>query len=213
LKYLEPWYRAGAKSDLTVAGAETAASLNTFFRFVATPLAGRHGGGESGLARFLMAVSARIARNPKAPLDETETEFIDGSLAAAWRASQSKYRDDPARWGELARKEVLKRRIGWFESLDGFASLDREGDIAYPALTCIDGGTINSQGAQSYTQYVPLHDVDAAMTVLPPGHSDRRTDPRRASTTALWQAGKLHAAPLSRKAVNRIAAGTVVLSK
>jgi len=213
LKYLEPWYRAGAKSDLTVAGAETAASLNTFFRFVATPLAGRHGGGESGLARFLMAVSARIAKNPTAPLDETEIKFVDGSLASAWRASQSKYRDDPTRWAELARKEVLRRRMGWFESLDGFASLDRAGDMTYPALTCVDGGTIKSQAAQSYTQYVPLHDVDAAMTVLPPGHSDRRTGPLRASTTTLWQGGKLHAAPLSRKAVNRIAASTVMLSK
>lgn len=214
LKHLEPWYRAGARSDLTVAGAETAASLNTFFRFVATPLAGRHGGGESGLARFLTAVGKRIAKDPTAPLDETEVEFIDRALASAWRASQSTFRNsDPARWPEMARKDVLRRRMGWFAGLDGFASLDRDGDLACPGLTCVDGGTIKSQGAQSYTQYVPLHDVDSSQTILPPGHSDRADDPLRTSTTKLWEAGKLHPAPLSRKAVDRVAAGTVVLSK
>jgi len=213
LKHLEGWYKAGARSDLTVPGAETAASLNTFFRFIATPLAGRYGGGESGLARFLMHVGRRITKDPKAKLDKTETEFIDRSLAAAWQASQRRYRGEAARWGELARREVLRRRMGWFESLDGFGPVDRAGGLTCPALTCVDGGTIRSQAAQSYTQYVPLGDVDAAMSILPPGHSDRADDPLRTSTMTLWEKDKLHPAPLSRKAIEAIAATTVILSK
>jgi penicillin amidase len=213
LKHLEPWRQGGSKSDLTVPGAETAASLNTFFRFVATPLAGRYGGGESGLARFLTHLGRRIDKAPKTALDKTEIEFIDNALAAAWRASQNKYRSDTLRWSELARKEVLRRRMGWFESLDGFASIDRAGDLTYPPLTCVDGGTIRSQAGQSYTQYVPLGDVDGAMSILPPGHSDRTKDPLQTSTMKLWGTGKLHPAPLSRKAVGAITASAVVLSK
>ena len=213
LKHLEPWCKAGSKSDLTIPGAETAASLNTFFRFVATPLAGRYGGGESGLARFLTHLGRRITKDPTAVLDKTEIEFIDNALAAAWQASQRKYRGETVRWSELARKEVSRRHMGWFESLDGFASVDRAGDLTYPPLTCVDGGTIRSQAGQSYTQYVPLGDVDAAMSILPPGHSDRAEDPLQTSTMKLWRKGRLHPAPLSRKAVGAIAASTVMLSK
>jgi len=213
LKHLESWYKSGSKSDLTIPGAETAASLNTFFRFVATPLAGRYGGGESGLARFLTHLGRRIDKDPEAALDKTEIEFIENALAAAWRASQNKYRGRTGQWSQLARREVLRRQLGWFESLDGFASIDRAGDLTYPPLACVDGGTIRSQGAQSYTQYVPLGDVDAAMCILPPGHSDRTKDPLQTSTMKLWSAGKLHPAPLSRKAVGAIAASRVMLSK
>ena len=74
-------------------------------------------------------------------------------------------------------------------------------DLAYPALGVVDGNTLKSQGGQCYTQYVPLHDPDSAQTVLPIGNSERLTSPHRADTMKLWSAGKLHPAPLSRKAV------------
>jgi len=206
LKHLDRWYRAGAPSDLATPGAEVAMGIGTFFRFVATPLADRHGGGESGLCRFLRDVGRRIAKDPEAPLDRQERQFVDNALAAAWRSAGGRQRGAPARWNAQARRQVTGRKLGWFESLDGFAGLDADGDLTCPPITCIDGGTIKSQAAQSYTQFVPLHDVDAAMSVLPPGHSDRRDDPRRASTMKLWETGRLHPAPLSRKAVERIAA-------
>ena len=213
LKHLQTWYEKGAPSDLNVPGAETAAALGTFFRFMATPLAGTYGGGESGLARFLQHARGRIAKDPAAVFTAEEQKFVDNALATAWQASLRNYGRDPAQWPQRAREQVLRRRLGWFESLDGFASLDVAGDLTCPALHCVDGGTILSQAAQSYTQFVPLHDTDSAMSLQPPGHSDRPDDPARTSTRELWQTGRLHPAGLSRKATDKIAASTRTLSK
>jgi hypothetical protein len=69
----------------------------------------------------------------------------------------------------------------------------------------VDGQTIHSQATQSYTQWVPLHDTDVARTICPIGHSDRPDSPYRTSTMGLWGEARLHAAPLSRAAVERIA--------
>ncbi|MBI3948680.1 MAG: penicillin acylase family protein [Armatimonadetes bacterium] len=82
-----------------------------------------------------------------------------------------------------------------------------------PALTNVDGGTIRSQAAQSYTQFVPMHDPDQAMSLLPIGQSERPDRPKRTSTLTLWEEGKLHPAPLSRAAVERIATGRVTLTE
>ena len=49
------------------------------------------------------------------------------------------------------------------------------------------------------------------MTICPIGHSDRLDSPWRTSTMALWGEGRLHPAPLSRKAVEKIAEERVVL--
>jgi hypothetical protein len=51
LTALEPWFK-GASSDLKSEGAALATRISTFFRVMAAPVAGKHGGGESGLARF-----------------------------------------------------------------------------------------------------------------------------------------------------------------
>ena len=147
-----------------------------------------------------------------ADLSEEERDFIDQALASAWRSAQERYGDEPARWNEQARADVAKRRIGWFDSLDGFGSLDASGDLLMPPLTCVDGGTIKSQAAQSYTPFVPLHDVDSAMSLLPPGHSESADADARRSTAALWENGELHPAPLSHGAVNKITATRRVLS-
>jgi acyl-homoserine lactone acylase PvdQ len=107
---------------------------------------------------------------------------------------------------------VKKQRIGYFDSLDAYGSLDPAHDLFAAALTCVDGGTIRSQAGQSYTQYVPLHDVDAALSLLPPGHSESAEDPRRTSTMPLWEKGHLHPAPLSRNAVEKITLSRTTLA-
>ena len=213
LKHLEGWSARGAKSDLTGPGSELAIEIPTMFRFTTTTLAGKFGGGESGLSRFLRDLQARLAKEPKAQIDQEQQDFIDQSLAAAWQSARQRYGDDPAQWSQLARAQVRARRVEYLGSLDGFGSLDPSGDLRLPGLSCVDGGTIQSQAGQSYTQYVPLHDVDSAMSLLPPGHSERADDPLRTSTVQSWESGRLHPAPLSRAAVDKIAAGVTVLSK
>jgi hypothetical protein len=81
--------------------------------------------------------------------------------------------------------------MGWFDSLDGFGSVDPSHDLAQPGITCLDGQTIHCQSAQSYTQWVPLHNVDAAQTICPIGHSDRPDSRYRTSTMDLWAGAKL----------------------
>ncbi len=212
LKVLGPWLAAGARSDFAQPGAALAVQINTFFRFVNTPLAAEYGGGETGISRWLGRAAKRLSDDPKTPLDDRERAYLDSVLADAWRSAREIYGDDPTKWESAARRRVQSQKIGYFESLDGFGSLDPRHDLSVPDLLCVDGGTIRSQAAQSYTQYVPLHDVDRAMSLLPPGHSEWPDDPRSRSTVALWQAGKLHPAPLSRAAVDAIAASRKFLS-
>ncbi|MEK7684968.1 MAG: penicillin acylase family protein [Verrucomicrobiota bacterium] len=204
LARLEPWYRAGASSSLAKEGAELAVELNTFFRFVNTDLALVYGGGESGLAYFLKTATARIERNTGAELSDREQDFIDRSLAAAWQSAREKYGDNPAAWNARARAAVTERRLGYYESLDGFPALDPAQAVVLPALTVTDGGTIGCQTAQSYTQWVPMHDPDQAQSILPIGQSERPDDRSRAATLALWGEGRLHPAPLSRAKVEAL---------
>lgn len=204
LAALEKWLAAGASSDLTSENAELATRLSTFFRFVVTPLARKYGGGESGLARFLKDASSRISKDPQTRFDHDECAFLDRVLSEAWSAGA------PI-GGRNSRTQATRTgapspSLGWFDSLDGFGSLDRAHDLSPPGITCLDGQTIHCQSAQSYTQWVPLDDVDSAQTICPVGHSDRPDGPYRASTFALWGAAKLHPAPLSRNAVERITA-------
>jgi len=204
LTILEPWYKAGASSSLTSPGAELAVELSIFFRMVSTDLARVYGGGEAGLVYFLKTIAMRLDRDPGAEVSAIEQKFIVDSLAAAWQATEQQYGSDPSVWNRRAREAVTTRRLGYFENLDGFPSVDRSMDLAVPPLTVIDGGTIASQLSQSYTQWVPMHDPDQAMTILPIGQSERAGASSRVAVMLLWSQGRLHAAPLSRGQVEAI---------
>jgi penicillin amidase len=211
LTTLEPWLTNGASSDLKNRGAELATSISTFFRFTATPVTLIYGGGESGLARFLKDASTRISKDAKATFSKDECKFIDDVLSAAWQQTSGQAGVSPR--GRDAAPANPNRRLGWFDSLDGFGSLDPAHDLTAPELTCLDGQTIKSQVGQSYTQWVPLHDTDTAQTICPIGHSERTDSRYRTSTLTLWGEAKLHPAPLSRAAVEKLAAETKVLAR
>ncbi len=210
LEVLEKWLQSGASSDLKTEGAELATRLSTFFRFVATPLALTYGGGESGLARFLKDAAARIKADPKARFEEEASRFIDKVFADAWSAGGG--RSERSGRGQNTRALTRSQPLGWFDSLDGFGSLDHREDVSPLGITCLDGQTIHSQSGQSYTQWVPLGDLDSAQTVCPIGHSDRPGSRYRTSTLSLWGEAKLHPAPLSRKAVEKITAERIQLA-
>jgi penicillin G amidase len=200
LKVLEPWYRSGASSDLRNDGAEMATQISTFFRFANTPLAAVYGGGESGLARFLKDASRRLQASPEMEFSDDERRFIDDALSGAG-GQAGPGRGSAQRGGDT----FARRSLGWFDSLDGYGSLGQEGDLVSPGLNCVDGQTIHSQAAQSYTQWVPLNDTDGARTICPIGHSDRPDSPYRTSTMVLWGEAQLHPAPLRRAAIEQIA--------
>ena len=212
LAVLEPWHRAGASSSLTEPGAAVAMELNTFFRFVSTNLAYIYGGGESGLAYFLKTAVALIKRDPQIQLTEREQSFIDQSLASAWQSCRTKYGDDPSVWQERARAAVSRQRLGYYESLDPFPALDDAQAVPVPPLAVIDGGTIGCQSAQSYSQWVPMHDPDLAQSILPIGESERPGEPSRTSTLELWGNGRLHPAPLSRAKIEALGTTRLLLN-
>ncbi|MHC4718565.1 MAG: penicillin acylase family protein, partial [Planctomycetota bacterium] len=136
LKRLQGWYKAGASSDLTKPGADVAGGINVFFRIMATDLARTYGGGNSGLCRFLIHARKRIAADPKATLSAEEQRFVDRALAGAWRSARGRggagrgrgraerTRRPAARGRQGARRptrpRVTQRRLGYYESLDGF---------------------------------------------------------------------------------------------
>ncbi len=203
LSVLEKWLAAGARSDLRCEGAELATQISTFFRMMATPVALKYGGGESGLARFLKDAGARLQADPDAAFDPDEREFVDQVLAGAWEATRG--REAVGQGGGVA-------SLAWFDTLEGYGSLDPAQDLRQPGLTDLDGQTLHCQTAQSYTQFVPLDNVDAAQTICPIGHSDRPDSPFRRSTMTLWGEARLHPAPLSLAAVERITVERLVLA-
>ncbi len=211
LSYLEDWYGQGAPSDLTVPGAELALQINTMFRFVNTELAFVYGGGDSGLSRFLKTMDKRLDADPKAEIQSMEQQYIDRLLADAWDNCQRTFGPDLDEWNAKARRDVTDRRLGYYQSLDGFPSLDEQHDLNVPALICPDGATVFSQGAQAYVQWVPLARVDNARSLLPPGPSERPDDPMRTVNVQAWARGELNPAPLSREAVQRITQSKQVL--
>jgi len=211
LEYLESWQAAGSKLEMSIKGTEILNLMPLAFRqnFAA---AVTYGGGLSGLCNMCQTINARLAADPKAALLEEEAEYVNLILRAAWRYGKGNYGDDPTQWHERGKQALLETKLPYMSTLDGFESLDPEKDLTFPALRCTDGGTILSQKAQSYTQYVRLDDVDRSMSILPIGPSEHPDSPYRLSTYELWGRGELHPAPLSRRAVDKLAKSRAVLT-
>jgi penicillin amidase len=212
LKYLESWQAAGSKLEMSIKGTEILNLMPMAFRqnFAA---AKTYGGGLSGLCNMLQTIDARIAADPKATLTEEEADYVNIIVRAAWRYGKASYGDDPNQWNERGKKALLATKLPYMSTLDGFGSLDPEKDLTLPALRCTDGGTILSQVAQSYTQFVRLDDADKSMSILPIGQSEHPESPYRLSNYELWAQGRLHPAPLSRLAVDKLAVSRIGLNR
>ncbi len=210
LRYLESWQAAGSRLEMSIKGTEILNLMPMAFRqnFAA---AVTYGGGLSGLCNMLQTINARIAADPKAALSEDEADYVNLIVRAAWRYGKANYGDDPNQWHERGQKALRETKLPYLSTLDGFGSLDPEKDLTFPALRCTDGGTILSQVAQSYTQFVRLDDADKSLSILPIGQSEHPDSPYRLSTYDLWSQGQLHPAPLSRPAVDRLAESRTTL--
>lgn len=211
LDYLEGWRAAGCKSDMSIKGTEIVNLMPMAFRqnFAA---AVTYGGGLSGLCNMLQTIDARIAADPSASLTDEEADYVNIIVRAGWRYGKARFGDDSTRWHERGKQALLETKLPYMSTLDGFGSLEEADDVTMPALRCTDGGTILSQQAQSYTQFVRLDDADESMSILPIGQSEQPGSAYRLSTYELWGQAKLHPAPLSRKAVDKVAASTTRLA-
>ncbi|MBD3268033.1 hypothetical protein GF373_15310, partial [bacterium] len=203
LDYLHQWYEKGARSDMEIQGTELANQLNPIFRRGVSDLVEQFGGGTSGLCYFLKTRKAQMREEPAFEIKETDIAFIQKVMQNAWRSAKRQYGDDPSLWQTKSLKALQNRKLGYYESLGGFPSLDPEQDVSFPFLQCIDGGTIHSQASQSYTQWVPLHDVDQALSILPIGQTEQPADPYRKITFHQWAKGELHPAPITMEGVEK----------
>ena len=198
LDYLKPWYETGAVINSASPGTELVGMMSTMFRINQTPLAAQYGGGQTGLCLYLKTLQSRMEKKSKAAWSKDEINFIDQTLANAWRQASQRLGGDPQQWQASATLRANNQRLGYLDTLDGFGSLDPSHDLTAPDLRNSDGETIFSQMAQSYTQWVPMHDVNSARSLLPIGNSERLDSPSRTATMGLWQSGDMHPAPLSR---------------
>ncbi|MDP8243326.1 MAG: penicillin acylase family protein [Candidatus Hinthialibacter antarcticus] len=211
LEYLEPWYESGAVINNASPGTELVGMMSSMFRIIQTPLAAEYGGGQSGLCLYLKTLQSRMEQKSKTAWSKDEIGFIEQTLSNAWRQANQRFGGDPQQWHANATQRANNQRLGYFDTLDGFGSLDRAHDLTAPALRNTDGETIFSQMAQSYTQWVPMHDVDGAQSLLPIGNSERIDSPFRTATMGLWQSGAMHPAPLSREKVEPYVKETEIL--
>ena len=213
LKHLAPWHQQGSRMDNRIQGTALASHINTMFRILSTELALDYGGGQTGLCRFLSSATKRLKQNSVAKLNPKEVQYIDSVLADAWQTTTQQFGQEPAQWINQHQESIIRQKLGFYQSLDGFGSLDRQFDINKPALYCTDGDTILSQQGQSYTQYVPMHNPDLAMTILPVGQSEIPDSSGYAHLEDDWAQGKLHPAPLTREAVDKIVKYRITLNK
>lgn len=204
LEFLRSWYEAGAAMHTEVSGTALAEKMSVIFRGGNYAIVSKYGGGVSGLARFAKATRQRFKTDPDTKITDDEAAFCDAVLRNAWMQCVRAYGDDAAQWASKAMNVRMAQRMPYLGSLDGFPGMDPNLDVSVPRLETYDGSTILSQRAQAYTQFVPLHDVDAALSILPPGTSEDQLSPFRFSTYADWSQGKLHPAPLSRQATDAI---------
>jgi len=202
LKYLEKWYANGAKSEAT---ADESGLVNligeAFNDSKRNPLVKKYGYKGTGLCLFLKVGQARLAKGAEGAFPEDEIAHIDGVLSNAWVAAVERYGEDSSTWVDKARASFGRKKLGYYQNLDGFASLDPEQDLLAPALVRVDGSTPGSQPGQSYTQFVRLDNVDAARSILPIGQSEQPGSPWRTVNMEAWGQSRLHPAPITRKAV------------
>jgi len=213
LEYLRSWYRGGAAMDTHVRGTALAEKMSVIFRGGQFGIVSKYGGGVSGLARFAKGTRQRFETDSGTAVTDDEAVFCDTVLKNAWQQCVRAYGDNANQWQMKAMKAHTVQRMPYLGSLDGFPGLDPNLDVYVPGLKTYDGSTILSQRAQAYTQFVPLHDLDAALSILPPGTSEDPVSPFRFSTYADWSQGKLHPAPLSRLASEVIMVSSKDLTK
>lgn len=206
LAILESWYARGAHSDTAEPYYAAAYHMDLQFRLNTAPgLIDIYGSGENGLCYFLKTLKQRLDDDPNARLSADEIAFVDRVLATGWQTATRNYGRVPDEWAQRFAAGPGTYVVGFFDTLEGYGSMDRAQDRAWPGLTTVDGGTILSQRGQSYSQFVDLADVDASRGILPTGLSEHPGSAHFADQGDEWIGRQLRAAPLDRTIIEGMA--------
>lgn len=198
LEVLETW---NGQYNSTQAVYPLIENFNLMFRQSTTPLVSIYGGGEAGLCYFAKTIKQKLDMDPKYVPTEDEKNYVDSLLQNSWFKTTGEYGDDPSRWLERYDKTIL---IQYQNNLENLGSLDSRQDLTSPELVCKHTSTILSQHGNSYSQNVRFDDVDASLSVMPPGISENPQDPFFADQIPIWSSGELHEAPLSRERIEEM---------
>lgn len=212
LNFLRPWLSRGAHCSSSDPAYPLVKNISTMFRPNASRSSlARFGGGESGLVLFCKALKEAISIN--VAIDSDAMVYVDNAIMQSWNTCTKLYGENSDSWSEQFRNSISKRRLEYMVGLDGFPSLNPELWISYPILSDLTTSTIFSQGGQSYTQFVSLDDVDSAMSLMPVGNSEVPISPFFQVNLNAWAKGELHAAPLSKDAVDAYRVETEVIQR
>ncbi len=169
-----------------------------------TPLENKYLGATAGLVQLFKDLEAHY--------DSTGQLLHDASIRA-WLISQlgECYRQSGIK-NTGARPFTLIHPMKYQNNLEGYGSLAAEHDLSSPPLSCGVVETIWSQLGNSYSQLVNLASVDSSFTLIPPGNSELPDSKHFSDQMSLWAEGKMHGAPLSFDAVQKIAESRQVLT-
>lgn len=212
LAALESWYAGGAHGNLGEPKYAGALAMNLQFRSQQWPLLVPIWGGNN-LSHMLKDFEARLdAHTPAAPAHFTPDEiaYVNGMLANGYTAAVNQY-GPVANWPAAMQAAYGTRTLPYFQTIEGYGTLDPSADVVVSGLTVPDGATIRAQYGQSMTQYVSLAYPDRSQALLPIGKSENPASPFYTNEQAGWVGGALRASPLSRAAVEAMLHSTTTI--
>ncbi len=192
------WSATGGSMITDVEGVSLAYAINTKFRkdTIGDEMLNEYGGADNGLNLFLDTMQGEIDADPHFIPDLNELAYLNLALGDVWREFEE--RDIDVATMDEGYVQSASKDITLFASPLSGLGLDLTGvTIIGPTAACQDAGTIWSQHAQSYTQYVDFQSADSARAIMPPGNSENSDGEWFENQQDDWVDGTLLPAPLA----------------
>lgn len=152
---------------------------------------GQYGGSWNGLNGLLKYMIGKYRTTGQTPTDPKIRGWLQSTLVKAVREATANRMHNPP----------ISHKMPYQNNLGQWGSIAPQFDIVSPPLACPVTQTIWSQAGETFVQIVDLADVDRSLSLLPPGVSEDPASPHAQDQVPLWVAGKMHPAPLTRRAV------------
>ncbi len=212
LSYLRTWYGNGAKShsdELYWPLAESV-SVSPFFKNNAYNIVQLYRPDDSGMVAWFKNVDHNLTTN--LGLAPNELQLLDDLLADALTTAHANYGNVPAQWNAAyAIKPGDGRfRFHYYDPIspgnDASAIGGNTYNVTIDNLLYPNLDTIGAMRGQSYSQFIDFSTPDSALALSPITVTDDPNSPYYLAQQSLYENHQLHAAPLSRSAVEALPA-------
>lgn len=156
-----------------------------------TPFVERYGPNWNGLNWLIRDLVTEFKAQGQTPTDPKARTWLNTTLRTALADEAAIQRSQPP----------VGHQLPYQGSTSKWGSRSPQRDLISPPLTCPVPETIWSQGGETYVQIVDLSNIDQSLSLLPPGISENPDGGHATDQIPLWIEGRMHPAPLSRKAV------------